>query len=181
MAKTQSTMVALGSFAPAFELVDVVTGKAVGRDDVFATTWDDGRSDPANKVPGGGASPTGRHGLLVMFLCVHCPYVKHVEEELARIGRDYEGKIAMVAISSNDAAAYPEDGPEEMKKQAERLGFSFPYLYDETQEVARAYQAACTPDIFLFDGQMALVYRGQLDDSRPQRSSGGGDDTSGTS
>jgi hypothetical protein len=111
-----------------------------------------------------------------MFICVHCPYVKYVEEELARIGRDYEGKIAMVAISSNDVETYPQDSPEEMKKQAERLGFRFPYLYDETQEVARAYEAACTPDIFLFDGQMALVYRGQLDDSRPQRSSGGGND-----
>ena len=107
--------------------------------------------------------------MLVMFLCVHCPYVKHVEEELARIGRDYRGKIGMVGISSNDVAAYPQDSPEEMKKQAERLGFCFPYLYDETQEVARAYEAACTPDLFLFDSEMKLVYRGQLDDSRPRR------------
>jgi hypothetical protein len=111
-----------------------------------------------------------------MFICVHCPYVKYVEEELARIGRDYECRIAMVAISSNDVEAYPEDSPEEMKKQAQRLGFRFPYLYDETQEVARAYDAACTPDLFLFDGQMALVYRGQLDDARPKRPSGGGND-----
>jgi thiol-disulfide isomerase/thioredoxin len=169
MSKTQSTMVALGSVAPAFELVDVVSGKAVGRDDVFAAVSEDVRADGAN------CAATGCHGLLVMFICVHCPYVKHVEEELARIGRDYEGKIAMVAISSNDVEAYPQDGPEEMKKQAERLGFRFPYLYDETQEVARAYEAACTPDIFLFDGQMALMYRGQLDDSRPRRGDFGND------
>jgi thiol-disulfide isomerase/thioredoxin len=175
MSKTQSTMVALGSFAPAFELVDVVSGKAVGRDDVFASTWDEESSDAANKIPGGGTSPKGRHGLLVMFVCVHCPYVKHVEEELARIGRDYEGKIAIAAISSNDVVGYPEDGPEEMKKQAVRLGWRFPYLFDETQEVARAYGAACTPDFFLFDGEMKLVYRGQLDESRPRRGDAGND------
>lgn len=154
MSKTQSAMVELGTVAPAFELVDVVSGKAVGRDDVAA----------------------GVTGLLVMFICVHCPYVIHVEKELARIGADYEGKIGLVAISSNDVVAYPQDGPEEMKAQAERLGFRFPYLFDETQEVARAYDAACTPDLFLFDGEMKLVYRGQLDDSRPQRPSGGGND-----
>jgi thiol-disulfide isomerase/thioredoxin len=153
MSKTQSSMVELGTVAPAFELTDVVTGRAVGRDDLA-----DGR------------------GLLVMFLCVHCPYVKHVERELARIGMDYDGKIAIAAISANDVAAFPEDSPAEMKKQAERLGFKFPYLYDETQEVARAYTAACTPDFFLFDAEMKLVYRGQLDDSRPQRPSGGGND-----
>ena len=153
MSKTQSSMVELGTVAPAFELTDVVSGRAVGRDDAA-----DGR------------------GLLVMFLCVHCPYVKHVERELARIGVDYDGKIAIAAISANDVAAFPEDSPAEMKKQAERLGFKFPYLYDETQEVARAYTAACTPDFFLFDAEMKLVYRGQLDDSRPQRPSGGGND-----
>jgi peroxiredoxin len=146
-------MVELGSVAPPFELPDVVTGKAVGRDDVAA----------------------GRKGLLVIFLCVHCPYVKHVEEELARIGRDYSETIGIAAISSNDADAYPEDSPREMKRQAERLGFSFPYLYDETQEVAREYDAACTPDFFLFDGEMKLVYRGQLDDSRPRRKDFGND------
>jgi len=153
MSKTQSTMVELGTVAPPFELVDVVTGKAVGRDDV------------ADGMP----------GLLVMFLCVHCPYVKHVEEGLARIGRDYEGKIGIVAISSNDVVEYPQDSPEEMKKQAERLDFRFPYLYDETQEVAREYEAACTPDLFLFDGEKKLVYRGQLDDSRPRRGDYGND------
>lgn len=169
MSRTQSTMVALGSVAPAFELVDVVSGKAVGRDDVFALVSDDARADGAQ------CAATACHGLLVMFICVHSPYVVHVEKELARIGRDYEGRIGIVAISSNDVEAYPQDGPEEMKKQAERLGFRFPYLYDETQEVARAYEAACTPDIFLFDGQMQLVYRGQLDDSRPRRGDYGND------
>jgi thiol-disulfide isomerase/thioredoxin len=154
MSKTESAMVELGTVAPAFELEDVVTGKAVGRDDVAA----------------------GTKGLLVMFICVHCPYVKHVEEELARIGKDYQGKIGIVAISSNDVEAYPQDGPAEMKRQAELLGFSFPYLYDESQEVAREYDAACTPDLFLFDGEMKLVYRGQIDDSRPRRPSGGGND-----
>ena len=145
MAKTESTMVELGSAAPAFELRDVVSGKTVSRDSAAANS----------------------NGLLVMFICVHCPYVIHVEEELARIGADYAGKVATVAISSNDVANYPEDSPAEMKKQAERLGFRFPYLYDETQQVARAFDAACTPDLFLFDKQMKLVYRGQLDGSRP--------------
>ena len=152
MSRTQSTMVTLGTLAPPFELADVVTGKAFGRDDIA-----DGK------------------GLLVIFLCVHCPYVKHVEAELARVGADYEGKIGIVAISSNDVAAYPEDSPAEMKKQAERLGFCFPYLYDETQEVAREYDASCTPDLFLFDEEMKLVYRGQLDDSRPRRGDFGND------
>ncbi len=155
MSKTQSSMVELGTVAPAFELVDVVSGKALGRDDIAAQA--DGR------------------GLLVMFICVHCPYVKHVEAGLAEIGRDYAGKIAIAAISSNDIAAYPEDSPAEMKAQAERLGFQFPYLFDETQEVARAYEAACTPDFFLFDAEMKLVYRGQLDDSRPRRGDFGND------
>jgi len=154
MSKTESSMAELGSDAPAFELVDVVSGHAVGRDHVVASA----------------------SGLLVMFICVHCPYVKHVERELARIGADYEGKIGMVAISANDAVAYPEDSPAEMRKQAARLGFTFPYLYDETQEVARAYRAACTPDFFLYDAEMKLAYRGQLDDSRPTRPSGGGND-----
>jgi AhpC/TSA family len=175
MSKTQSSMMELGTEAPAFELVDVVSGRAMGRDDVMALVWDDDVSDAANKMTGGGTSKSGRHGLLVMFICVHCPYVKHVEQELARIGVDYWGKIAIAAISSNDAAAYPEDGPAEMKAQAQRLGFKFPYLYDETQEVGRAYHAACTPDFFLYDAEMRLVYRGQLDDSRPRRGDFGND------
>ena len=154
MSRVQSGMVELGLEAPPFELLDVVSGKAVGRDDAAA----------------------GMKGLLVMFLCVHCPFVIHVEKELAKISADYEGKIGMVGISSNDVAQYPQDGPEGMREQAARLGFRFPYLYDEMQEVAREYGAACTPDVFLFDGQMKLVYRGQLDDSRPQRASGGGND-----
>jgi thiol-disulfide isomerase/thioredoxin len=169
-------MMELGMVAPAFELVDVVSGRGLGRDDVFELSWDDAASDQTNMTPGGGAAKGGRHGLLVMFVCVHCPYVKHVEEELARIGRDYEGKIAIAAISSNDVEAYPQDGPEEMKKQAERLGWRFPYLLDETQEVARSYGAACTPDFFLYDAEMRLVYRGQLDGSRPRRGDSGNDE-----
>ncbi|HEV2620424.1 MAG TPA: thioredoxin family protein [Acidobacteriaceae bacterium] len=175
MAKTQSTMVELGTHAPAFELLDVVTGRALGRDDVVALAWDDDASDQTNRMTGGGTSKQGRHGLLVMFLCVHCPYVKHVEQELARIGNDYAGKIAIAAICSNDIIAYPEDGPNGMREQAKRLGFRFPYLLDETQEVARSYGAACTPDFFLYDAEMKLVYRGQLDDSRPRRGDAGND------
>jgi len=146
-------MVALGTVAPPFELTDVITGKAVGRDDVAADA----------------------KGMLVMFVCPHCPYVKHVEAELGRIGKDYQDKIGIVAINANDVSQYPEDGPEHMKEQASRNGWTFPYLYDETQEVARSYDAACTPDLFLFDADQKLVYRGQLDDSRPQRKDFGND------
>ncbi len=114
-----------------------------------------------------------------MFVCVHCPYVKHVEQELARIGEDYfndgNGPIAIAAIQSNDISAYPEDGPDGMREQAKRLGWRFPYLLDDTQEVARSYGAACTPDFFLFDAEMKLVYRGQLDASRPRRGDSGND------
>lgn len=170
-------MVQLGTIAPAFELVDVVSGRAMSRDDVFALSWEDDASDAVNTATSGG--PKKKHGLLVMFVCVHCPYVKHVEEEIARIGRDYfdggKGPIAMAAIMSNDVAQYPEDGPEHMRKQAQRLEWQFPYLLDEMQEVARSYEAACTPDFFLFDGDMKLVYRGQLDDSRPRRKDFGND------
>ncbi|HEY0306907.1 MAG TPA: thioredoxin family protein [Acidobacteriaceae bacterium] len=155
MSQTLSTMVELGTIAPAFELQDVVSGGAIGRDDVVAL----------------GTSG----GLLVMFICVHCPYVRHVEEELARIGVDYAGKLGITAISSNNIMEFPQDGPDEMKLQAKRLGLRFPYLFDETQEVAREYNAACTPDFFLFDKDLKLVYRGQLDDSRPRRSGGGND------
>ncbi len=176
MSRTQSAMVELGTVAPAFELVDVVSGRALGRDDVFAGVWDDSASDQANLMTGGGSSKSGRHGLLVMFVCVHCPYVKHVEQELGRIGKDYAGKIAIAAISSNDVDAYPQDGPEEMKQQAERLAWQFPYLFDESQEVARSYGAECTPDFFLYDAEMRLVYRGQLDGSRPRRGDSGNDE-----
>jgi thiol-disulfide isomerase/thioredoxin len=176
VSRTQSAMVELGTVAPAFELVDVVSGRALGRDDVFAGVWDDNTSDQANLMTGGGSSKSGRHGLLVMFVCVHCPYVKHVEQELGRIGKDYAGKIAIAAISSNDVDAYPQDGPEEMKQQAERLAWQFPYLFDESQEVARSYGAECTPDFFLYDAEMRLVYRGQLDGSRPRRGDSGNDE-----
>jgi peroxiredoxin len=148
VAKTPSTMVALGTAAPDFALPDVRTGATVRLGD-FA----------------------GQRALLVMFICRHCPYVIHVQGELARLGRDYEGQgLGLVAISSNDAVAFPEDGPARLAEQALEQGFRFPYLYDESQRVGRAYDAACTPDFFLFrpseDG-FGLVYRGQLDDSRP--------------
>jgi peroxiredoxin len=138
-------MIALGTSAPAFNLKDVTTGEHRSLDQV-----------------------RGEDGLLVMFICRHCPFVMHVEKEIAAIGMDFAGKgIGMVAISSNDAESHPEDAPESLKRQAEKLAFKFPYLYDETQEVARAYDATCTPDFFLFDKHLKLVYRGQLDDSRP--------------
>jgi peroxiredoxin len=146
MALTESTMtMELGTEAPDFALTDVVTGKTVRRDDF-----------------------RGQKALLVMFICTHCPYVKHVEKGLAALGIDFDGEpLGIVAISSNDAANYADDSPAGLKKQAETLGFRFPYLYDETQAVARAYHAACTPDFFLFDSAMKLVYRGQFDSSRP--------------
>jgi len=140
-----STMLALGTKAPDFELPDVVTGLPVGIRDF-----------------------DGKRALLVMFICRHCPYVRHVRGELARLGRDFaESDLAIVAISSNDPAEYPEDAPESLAEDARQAGYAFPYLFDETQEIARAYTAACTPDFFLFDADRALVYRGQLDDSRP--------------
>jgi peroxiredoxin len=138
-------MKALGTPAPDFELQDVVTGKAVSRKDVI-----------------------GAKGMLVMFICRHCPFVKHVQDELAKIGRGYAGRgIGIVAISSNDVASHPEDSPTKLAYQAQELQFNFPYLFDESQEIARAYDAQCTPDFFLYDAQGKLVYRGQLDDSRP--------------
>ena len=150
MSKTPSTMVALGTPAPEFALPDVRTGKPV-RLGEFA----------------------GRRALLVMFICRHCPYVAHVQGELARIGRDYEGKdVGLVAISANDAGSYPDDAPASLAQQAREQGFRFAYLYDESQAVARAYDAACTPDLFVYRhegerGSFRLAYRGQLDDSRP--------------
>ena len=175
-------MVELGTLAPAFELVDALSGRALGRDEVFALSWDEDLSDANNLSTSGG--PERKHGLLVMFLCVHCPYVKHVEAELARIGEDYfspggkpgTGPIAICAIQSNDIKQYPDDGLDGMRSQAERLGWKFPYLLDEEQEVARAYGAACTPDFFLFNAGMELVYRGQLDSSRPRRGDFGNDE-----
>lgn len=145
MVRTPSTMLALGTKAPAFTLPDVVTGETVSLE-----------------------SFTGKKALLVMFICRHCPYVKHVEGELAQIGSEYAGQdIGIVAISSNDVDTYPEDNPASLKEQAETTGFNFPYLIDESQEIAKAYTAACTPDFFLFDESRSLVYRGQMDSSRP--------------
>ncbi len=111
---------------------------------------------------------TGQPALLVMFICNHCPFVKHIRSELANIGRDYSTRgVGIIAISSNDAANYSDDSPAKMKDEARAAGYNFPYLYDESQAVAQAYRAACTPDFFLFDRNHRLVYRGQLDDSRP--------------
>jgi peroxiredoxin len=145
MARTESTMLDLGTIAPDFALPEVVTGKTVRRDDF-----------------------KGKQGLLVMFICAHCPFVKHVNQGLAAFGKDYAGTaLAMVAISSNDAETHPADSPAGLKQQAQTFGFVFPYSYDETQVVAHAYKAACTPDFFLFDADFSLVYRGQFDSSRP--------------
>jgi peroxiredoxin len=131
-----------------------------------------GTKAPAFSLPGTSGELVGNRDfegapLLVMFICNHCPYVRHVADELSRIGRDYRGKLGIVAIGSNDAEEYPEDGPEQMKSEKRDRGYTFPYLYDQTQEVALAFKAACTPDFFLFDPSHSLVYRGQLDGSRP--------------
>ncbi len=144
MAAVHSTMLALGTPAPDFRLPDP-SGRLVARDD-FA----------------------GARALVVMFICNHCPYVQHIRDGLAAFGRDYLPRgVAIVAINANDVAAYPEDRPEKMAEEARRAGYAFPYLYDESQAVAKAYRAACTPDFFLFDGARRLAYRGQFDDSRP--------------
>ena len=142
----QSSMLPLGTKATDFELTDVVSGQNISL-----------------------KSFIDKKALLVIFICRHCPYVKHVQVELARIGKDYEDKdIGIVAISANDPLAYPEDAPDSLKEQAEELGFIFPYCFDETQEVTKTYKAACTPDFYLFNQDRKLVYRGQLDDSRPE-------------
>lgn len=146
MAQTPSNMLPLGTRAPAFALPDTVSGKTLTLEQV-----------------------KGARGTVVMFLCNHCPYVKHVNAELVRVAKDYQARgIGFVAISSNDAANYPEDAPDKMKQTAREQGYPFPYLHDASQDVARAYQAACTPDFYLFDSGLACVYRGQLDDSRPK-------------
>jgi peroxiredoxin len=138
-------MLALGTSAPDFQLTDVVSGQPISLS-TFA----------------------GKQALLVMFICRHCPFVKHVQHELAAIGNDYADKsVGIVAISANDADNYPDDAPDSLKAMATELGFSFPLCYDASQETAKAYTAACTPDFFVFDGDRKLVYRGQLDDSRP--------------
>lgn len=144
MALTASTMLPLGTIAPDFALPNVVTGQTVTQ-----------------------ASLADRPALLVMFICQHCPYVKHIQPELVRLDQDWGDRIAIVAISANDITTHPQDAPAHLKTMAETLGLRFPVLYDASQAIAKAYTAACTPDFFLFDGDRRLVYRGQLDDSRP--------------
>ncbi len=149
MVRTASTMMALGTQAPAFSLPE-----PGGEGNVSLDQFRDAK------------------GLLVVFMCNHCPYVIHVAPELKRIADDYQPRgIQVVGISSNDVAAYPDDSPEKMIAEKAARGYNFPYLYDETQDVAQAYGAACTPDFYLFDGQRKLYYRGQMDDSRPKQDS----------
>jgi len=150
---TPSQEIALGSPPPPFALPDVISGGTISLEEARA-----GRA------------------LLVMFLCRHCPYVKHVELELGRIGREYEGRLGLVGISANDAATHPEDAPASLKEQAALAKFTFPYLYDETQSVARAYGAVCTPEFFLFDSTPKLAYHGRLDATRTGRESANGSD-----
>lgn len=146
MARTPSNMMPLGTKAPDFTLTDTVSGA----------------EKTLNEL-------SGSLGTVVMFICNHCPFVKHVNAGIVALAGDYQDKgIDFVAISSNDVENYPQDGPELMKENAQAEGFTFPYLFDESQEVATAYDAACTPDFYLFDSGLHLVYRGQLDDSRPE-------------
>ena len=145
MARTPSNMLPLGTKAPNFNLLDTVSNKYASLNNL-----------------------KGHVGTVIMFICNHCPFVIHVNSQLISVANDYANKgIAFIAISSNDAIKYPQDGPENMKGHAKKEGYPFPYLYDETQKVAKAYDAACTPDIYLFNNDLELVYRGQLDDSRP--------------
>ncbi|MBP0019813.1 MAG: thioredoxin family protein [Cyanobacteria bacterium SBLK] len=148
MARTESTMLPLGTKAPDFNLPDAVSGNSISL-----------------------ATFAGKKALLIMFICRHCPFVKHVQAELAAIGKDYaDRELGIVAISANDAENYPDDAPDRLQLMGKELDFKFPLCYDESQETAKAYTAACTPDFFLFDGDRALIYRGQLDDSRPGNS-----------
>ena len=145
MALTSSKMIALNTAAPDFELLDVISGRNLSLKDL--------KSDKAT---------------VVMFIRNHCPFVQHIYKELVKVAHDYKVQgISFVGISANDPVEYPEDAPDHMKKVAESLGFSFPYLFDATQEVAKAYAAACTPDFFVYDANLKCVYRGQFDDSRP--------------
>ena len=145
MAQTPSNMLPLGTKAPDFRLVDAISNKQVSLQDV-----------------------RGERGTVVMFICNHCPFVKHVNDEIVRLCNDYRVTgFGFVAISSNDVVNYPQDAPDKMWKVARKENYPFPYLYDETQEVAKAFDAACTPDFYLFDDELKLVYRGQLDNSRP--------------
>ncbi|CAN8067701.1 unnamed protein product [Agarophyton chilense] len=145
MVLTPSTMLPLGTTAQDFTLLEPLTGKKLSLADV-----------------------KGENGVLIVFICNHCPFVVHLQDELTALGRDFRAKgVGMVGISSNDIHSYPADGPEEIAKFASKKFTTFPYLFDESQETAKAYRAACTPDIFLFDKNLNLVYRGQIDDSRP--------------
>ncbi|SHK20718.1 AhpC/TSA family protein [Reichenbachiella agariperforans] len=145
MARTESNMMPLGTVAPKFNLPDTVSGKELSFDAI--------KSDK---------------GTVVMFICNHCPYVIHVQEEIVRMAKEYgEQGLSFVAISANDVVNYPEDAPDKMTEHARKYNFDFPYLYDESQEIAKAYQAACTPDFFVFDGQDKCVYRGRMDASTP--------------
>jgi thiol-disulfide isomerase/thioredoxin len=145
MARTPSVMTPLGKKAPGFTLLDTSSGKELSLQTLKGPT-----------------------ATVIMFICNHCPFVKHVNPELVKLANDYTNKgISFIAISSNDAAAYPQDGPEQMMQVAFQLKYPFPYLFDATQEIAKAYEAACTPDFFIYDDNLLLAYRGQLDDSRP--------------
>lgn len=144
MARTPSNMVDLGSIAPNFNLINTVDDKFISSDNYFS-----------------------KKGTLVMFICNHCPFVIHVIDEIIKISNQYTNEIDFVAISSNDVINYPDDSPALMRKLAIEKSFNFPYLYDENQDVAKAYDAACTPDFFLYNDEKKLIYRGQLDDSRP--------------
>ncbi|NND26832.1 MAG: thioredoxin family protein [Flavobacteriaceae bacterium] len=145
MARTPSNMLPLGTRAPEFNLLDTVSDQQTSLADL-----------------------SGEKGTVIMFICNHCPFVVHVNSELVAIANSYSDRgISFIAISSNDVINYPQDGPDHMKVNAKENNYPFPYLYDASQDVAKAYEAACTPDIYLFDAQLKLVYRGQLDDSRP--------------
>ena len=145
MARTESNMLALGTQAPEFRLPDTVSGTTMHLSEML-----------------------GKNGTVILFICNHCPFVIHVNPEISKMAEEYQSKgIQFIGISSNDVVNYPQDSPELMKIKALEEGYTFPYLYDETQEVAKAYDAACTPDFYLFDKNLKLVYRGQLDDSRP--------------
>lgn len=155
MALTPSNMMPLGTFAPEFRLPDTVSGQVVSLDQLKS-----------------------KKATVIMFICNHCPFVKHVQKELVRLANDYMPKgVSFIAISSNDVDSHPDDSPELMKKEAESYKYPFPYLYDESQAIAKAYQAACTPDFFVFDYELKCAYRGQMDDSRPGNgeSNDGGD------
>lgn len=145
MAMTPSNMLALGTKAPDFSLVDTISNNILSLSDL-----------------------QGEKGTVIMFICNHCPFVIHVNKALVKLANDYKKKgVGFIAISSNDVMNYPQDGPDKMKDHAKAVGYPFPYLYDDTQDIAKAYDAACTPDLYVFDDNLELTYRGQLDDSRP--------------